>query len=226
MQIELLSSCGEGDSRYVVAASRPFLAGRDRPLVAYLAAATVGYNWLDVAEQAYRDLADVALVDVETMTAAAIDAVLDRAAMLLVSGGNTFVLNERLGRAGFHEPLRRRMHDGLPVVAFSAGTNLCGANILTSNDMNACGTSRFDGLAIVRYSVNVHYPTDPARRAERDERLREYHAFHANPILALEDGAWLSVGPGEIRLRRGRYWVLERGRDARALEEIGAAIPS
>ena len=64
VQIELLSAPGEGDSRYVLESSRPFLVGRDRPIVAYLAAATVGYNWLDVTEETYRGLAEVVLVDV------------------------------------------------------------------------------------------------------------------------------------------------------------------
>jgi dipeptidase E len=224
MQIELLSSPGEGDSRYIVEASRPILAGRDRPVVAYLAAATVGDNWLDVTQQTYRGLADVSLIDVETMTAAAIDAVLDHAAILLVSGGNTFVLNERLHRTSRREAVRRRMVDGLPTIAFSAGTNLCGANILTSNDMNVAATTHFDGLALVRYSFNVHYPTEATRRTDRDERLREYHAFQPNPILALEDGAWLSVGRDGVRVRRGRCWLWEKGAEKRPLE-AGAELP-
>jgi len=164
------------------------------------------------------------LIDVETMTPAVIDAALDRAAMLLVSGGNTFVLNERLHRAGLREALRRRIDDGLPVVAFSAGTNLCGVNVLTSNDMNVCATTHFDGLGIVRYSFNVHYPIETAQRADRDERLRHYQAFHANPILAIEDGAWLSVDRDGMRLRRGRCWLWEKGAEPRVLE-AGAALP-
>ena len=64
------------------------------------------------------------------------EAILRRAAAVYIPGGNTFLLNHRLHAGGLLPYLRKKIQTGLPVAAFSAGTILCGPNILTSKDMN------------------------------------------------------------------------------------------
>jgi dipeptidase E len=223
MELHLFSSPGERDIRYVLEASRPYLANHSNPTVAFLPAAAVGHNWLDYTKKAFKDLAAVALVDVETMTQAEIESILNRATLIYISGGNTFLLNHRLHKRGFIHLLRRKVVDGLPLVAFSAGTTICGPNVLTSNDMNMCETTFFSALSLVPFNFSVHYPADKPTRAERDEWLLEYHAFHSNSILALEDGAYLRIQTSDTVVLRGNCWLLARGQERQKVD-IGVPL--
>ncbi len=217
MQLHLFSSPGERDIRYIIEACRPYLIKQTQPLLAYLPAAAVGQNWLEYTEKAFKDLAEVALLDVETMNRAAVEAILDRAATLYIPGGNTFLLNHRLHTSGAFELIHQKAHAGLPIVGFSAGMILCGPNILTSSDMNMCATTHFTGLGLTPYNFDAHYPPSEQERTERDEWLEEYHVFYENPMLALEDGAYLRVTPYETTLMQGNGWLLEKGQTRRQL---------
>lgn len=215
MQLHLFSSPGEGDIRYILAASRPYLAAAPQPVVAYLPAASWRSNWLTYTEKAFADLGEVAYIDTETMSQAQIQAILDRATVIYVSGGNTFLLNHRLHHYGLLADLRRRLLAGLPLVAFSAGAIICGPNMLTTNDMNLCATTQFTSLNLVPYNFDMHYPTDDNARANQDDWLLDYHAYHDNPILALQDGAYLYVDERELTVKAGICWLLEKGQARR-----------
>jgi dipeptidase E len=124
-------------------------------------------------------------------------ATLAEAETLFMGGGNTYALLERLRRAGLLEAIRGRVAAGMPYAGASAGSNVAGPNILTTNDWNVVGLGRFDALALVGFNINPHYKeADPAMAAfseTRDDRIREYHAVNTNPVLGLEEGAWVIV---------------------------------
>jgi peptidase E len=217
MQLHLFSSPGERDIRYIVEASHPYLAAAAQPVIAYLPAASWRANWLEYTEKAFAGLGEVAYIDTETMPRAAIQMVLDRATVLYIPGGNTFLLNHRLHRYGLIDDLRQRLQAGLPLVAFSAGAILCGANVLTAKDMNLCATTNFTSLNLAPHNFAMHYPTDEATRAYLDDWLLDYHAYHDNPILALQDGAYLSVDKQELVVKAGVCWLLAKGQARRQL---------
>jgi dipeptidase E len=223
MQLHLLSVPGEGDIRYILTACRPYLQAQAKPLVAYFPAASYTDNWLEYTVKAFSGLAEVGYMDSETMSLSALEAILDRAGALYISGGNTFLLNHRLHESGLYEGIRQRVLAGLPLVGFSAGTILCGPNILTTNDMNVFGHSHFAGLDLLPYNFDVHYPTDDARRARQDEWLEQYHEVYNNPLLLLEDSAYLFVDSEQVVLRQGVCWVLEKGQKRRLMT---TALPS
>ena len=211
VDLHLLCLPGKQDIRYILDAARTCLAAQAEPTVAYLPAAAVGYDWLDYTEKAFAGLAALAYIGTETMPLDDIAAILDRAGLVYISGGNTFLLNHRLHRRGVFDLLRQKVLDGLPVVAFSAGTTLCGPNILTSNDINMCATTHFTALNLTPFNFSVHYPSEESARTETDAWLSGYHVYHGNPILALEDDAYLRVHDGEAVLVRGNGWLLEKG---------------
>jgi dipeptidase E len=222
MQLHLFSSPGEQDIRYIVEASRPYLTAAAQPMVAYLPAASWRSNWLTYTEKAFAGLGEIAYIDTESMSQIEMQAILDRATVLYISGGNTFLLNHRLHRGGLMDDLRRRLVAGLPLVAFSAGAILCGPNVLTANDMNGCATTHFDSLNLMPYNFDMHYPTDEVARANQDDWLLDYHAYHDNPILALQNGAYLYVDEHELAVRAGVCWLIEKGQ---ARRQLTGAIP-
>jgi len=221
MNLQLFSTPGD-DLQDILAACRLVLEGREDPLVAYLPAASLSAKWQDLTEKAFAGLARVAMINTELQTLPEMEAVLREAMLVYIPGGNTFLLNHRLHVSKLMEYLRKKIVAGLPVVAFSAGTVLCGPNILTSMDMNTVGTGYISGLNVTPFNFCVHYPMDEAGRAFRDDWLDDYHVFHENPVILLAEGAWVQVEEKKTTLVGGEAWILRKGQEK---EKIIPRVP-
>ncbi len=115
--------------------------------------------------------------------------------------------------------LRKKVQSGLPLVGFSAGTILCGPNILTANDMNTVATSYFDGLNLSPFNFFAHYPLDAYGQSVHDQWLADYHFFHDNPVIVLSDGAHVKVDGKKTILVQGEAWILRKDHEKEKLEE-------
>ena len=156
-------------------------------------------------------------------------AALDRVDAVFVGGGNTYVLLKRLRESGLLDAIRARALADTPYVGSSAGANLAGPTILTTNDWNVVALDRFEALGLVPFNVNPHYlETDPAMAPHsetRDDRIREYHVVNANPVLGLEEGAWLRVEDGVVTVGgAGRVKDFRRGIEGQ-WRRVGDRIP-
>ncbi len=211
MNLHLFSYPGENGIRHIVDASRPFLENKSEPVVAYLPVGTLFDTYQETTENAFHGLARVETINTEMMTLPEMEDILRRASVAYIPGGNTFLLNHRLHISKIVDTLRKKVAAGLPVVAFSAGTVLCGQNILTSNDMNIVPTTHFKGLQATPFNFNVHYPKDGPAQAEKDEWLDEYHVFQDNPVILLCDGASVRVNGRKAILEQGDAWLLRKG---------------
>jgi hypothetical protein len=83
--------------------------------------------------------------------------------------------------------------------------------------MNIVPTSYFKGLEATPFNFNVHYPDDEVRRAYKDEWLQEYFVFQDNPILLLEDGAYMRVEGKKTTLVNGPAWIMRPGQEKEKL---------
>lgn len=219
MQLHLLSTPGKDDLRYVIEASKPYLEVKHDPIVAYLPLASLyAERWLGVNESAFRGLAQIREVNAELMAQKEIESILRDAALVYITGGNTFLLTHRLHTSGVMPYLKRKIQNGLPVVCVSAGMILCGPNILTSKDMNTVETPHFDGLNLVPFNFFAHYADDAYGQSVQDEWLADYHFFHDNPVLILSDAAYVKVDGKKTTLVRGDAWVLRKGAEKEKLE--------
>jgi peptidase E len=221
MNLHLFSTPGKDDIRDILDAGRHYLEGKDDPVVAYLPAASLGDTYQELAGKAFRSLARLETINTELMTLPEMEAVLRSAALVYIPGGNTFLLNHRLHLSNIMEYLRKKVSAGLPLIAFSAGTVLCGPNILTCNDMNIVPTAYFSGLEATPFNFNVHYPDFEPASTERDEWLREYHVFHDNPVILMADSAYIRVEGRKITLVQGEAWILRKGKEKQKLDPGG-----
>jgi dipeptidase E len=213
MQLHLFSSPGEPFLADILAVTRQVLAGLVDPLVAYLPVAAEDRHFVRETKAAFRGLAEVRAIKPEIHSPASMRSVLIRAGLVYIPGGNTYLAALRLRRSGLTDELRQRIRAGLPLVGFSAGTVLCGADILTTNDANLCGCADFSGLGLVPYNFNVHYPSlEGEERRARDARLQAYAADHQRAVLALEDGAYVRVVNEHIEVVTGPVWKID-GKD-------------
>lgn len=227
MQLHLFSSPGEDDIRYIVEASRPYLEQKDDPIVAYMPLASLyAERWMEFHEKAFRGLAQLETINAELMDQREIENVLRRAALVYVPGGNTFLLNHRLHASGVMPYLRKKIHSGLPFVGFSAGTILCGPNILTAKDMNTVGTPHFESLNLIPFNFLVHYDSDGyGQSAVHDQWLADYHFFHDHPVIMLCDGAYVKVDGKKTTLVRGDAWILRKDEEKEKLEQGKVITP-
>jgi dipeptidase E len=150
---------------------------------------------------------------------------LNRVDALVIPGGNTYVLLKRLTQSGLLQALRDKISGGLPYIGSSAGANIVGPNILTTNDWNVVGLDDFAGLELVPFNINPHYVErgafDAPNSETRDSRIREYHQFRDNPVVAIEETGVIKVVDSVPILMKGRakifmpdsqqYWM-EKGK--------------
>ena len=121
-----------------------------------------------------------------------------------VGGGNTFCLVSELHRQGLMQAISRRATNGMPYMGWSAGSNVAGPTLCTTNDMPIVFPSSFDCMNLVPFQINPHYTDffDPKHGGEtRDDRLKEY--ITVNPqayCVAIREATALSLEGGNLRL--------------------------
>jgi peptidase E len=218
--LHLFSSPGKDDIRYIIEASQPYLEGKPDATVAYLPLASLyAERWRESTAESFKGLALLETIDAETMSLPAMEDIIRRAALVYIPGGNTFLLNHRLHVSRLMIFLRKKVQAGLPVLAFSAGTVLCGPNILTANDMNTVETSHFEGLNATPFNFFPHYAADAYGQSVQDEWLSDYHFFQDNPIVMMSDGAYVKVDGKKATLVRGEAWIWHKDHEKERLEE-------
>lgn len=136
-----------------------------------------------------------------------VKAVMD-AESVFTGGGNTFLLVTELYRNKLMGAIRERALEGMPYFGASAGSNIAGMTMKTTNDMPIIYPPSFDTLGLVPFTINPHY-TDPLPEGlqageTRAERLKEFHEWNDNPVVALRQEAMLLVGNGSILIKGGQ----------------------
>lgn len=142
---------------------------------------------------------------------------------IFIGGGNTFLLLKTMYDQELVTPLRERIHSGLPYMGTSAGSNIAGLSIGTSNDMPIVYPPSFKALSAVPLNINPHFPTkapDPTFKGEtRQERIAEFHFQNPQPVLGLTEDAWLRVRGEKMVVHGERPATIFRpGRDPEPCE--------
>ena len=124
---------------------------------------------------------------------------------VFVGGGNTFVLVNQLYKNNLLPTIKEVVENGTPYLGTSAGSNICGLTMNTSNDMPIVLPPSFKTLGFVPFNINPHY-LDPdlnsTHKGEtRETRIKEFHIFNTQPVIGLREGSWLAVKENTITLK-------------------------
>ncbi|GAA4826092.1 dipeptidase PepE [Algivirga pacifica] len=143
---------------------------------------------------------------------------IEEAQGVFTGGGNTFVLLKQLYDQGVLLPLRKRITEGMPYMGTSAGSNITGLTISTTNDMPIVYPPSFEALQVLPFNINPHYldpnPDSKHMGETRETRIKEFHYFNEQAVVGLREGSWLLVDGDQITLK-GTLPVrmFEKGKD-------------
>ena len=151
--------------------------------------------------------------------AAGAKALLASADGIFIGGGETFVLLGELYRTGQLQLIRDRVAAGVPYGGSSAGANVAGLLIGTTNDFPTAEIPSRTALGIFPAVINPHHPA-PASKADFDGRagkIKIYLQFNpTETVLGLANTSIARLHGGKVTLEAGLGWVYRVG-GARAL---------
>ncbi len=124
---------------------------------------------------------------------------------IYVGGGNTFVLLQTLYSKNLISALREKVSSGVPYLGSSAGSNIAGPNVQTTNDMPIVYPPSFESLDLIPFNINPHYKdpeTGSTHMGEtRETRIKEFHIYNTIPVIGLREGSWLDIQDEVIYLK-------------------------
>lgn len=142
---------------------------------------------------------------------------------IAVGGGNTFQLLHKLYQQDILQLIRKRVTDGIPYIGWSAGSNIAGETIRTTNDMPIVEPASFNALNLLPVQLNPHYSDykpEGFHGETRDMRLAEFMVLNpTTPIIALPEGTALKSSGGELTLLGSDGGYLFKGGNKTAIAE-------
>lgn len=130
---------------------------------------------------------------------------IENAKGIFTGGGNTFLLVSQLYKTKVIDMLETVVKNGTPYLGTSAGSNICGLTMNTTNDMPIVYPPSFRTLGFVSFNINPHYLdpiADSTHMGEtRETRIQEFHQFNPQPVVGLREGSWLALKGNSIKLK-------------------------
>ena len=129
---------------------------------------------------------------------------IEQADGIIVSGGNTWVLNKTLHDLGIVGAIRYAvLQRNVPYIGWSAGTNVACPTIRTTNDMPIVTSVVLPSLNLVPFQINPHYveaKLEGHQGETRDERIQEFLLMNKHEcVVGLPEGTGLQYCEGQLR---------------------------
>ncbi len=203
----MLSSSRQGDEAYLEHARSLILAHlgsiRDLLFIPY-AAVTQSYdNYVSAVASALPECNVTGLHTFDNPMLAINNAEANNQA-IVVGGGNTFHLMHTIYQQNLLAPLQHAIAESTPYIGWSAGSNIFGQSIRTTNDMPIVEPKSFNALNVVPFQLNPHYSDyhPPGHNGEtRDQRLAEFTVLNpSTPVVAIREGTALSLSQQKLTL--------------------------
>ena len=209
------SSSREGNGAYLETAApaiNKFLG--NAPLnIAFIPFASVNPDY-EVYANMVRNGLEGLPYNIKTVNTENAKAIIENADAIMVGGGNTFKLLHNLYDLQLMELIKNKVNNGTPFIGWSAGSNIAGATICTSNDMPIINPGSFIALGFLPFQINPHYynlPVAGFNGETRDQRLAEFLQLNPSiPVVALPEGTALLQEEGCLKLMGNKNAFLFR----------------
>ncbi|HWR13610.1 MAG TPA: dipeptidase PepE [Terriglobales bacterium] len=142
---------------------------------------------------------------------------------IFIGGGNTFRLLNTLYKLDLISAIRARVEAGMPYMGSSAGSNVAGLSIKTTNDMPIVQPPSFEAIGLLKIQINPHYldadPNSTHMGETREQRLKEYLEENDVPVVAIREPAMLRVENDRVQLKGAKgARIFRRGMEPYELE--------
>lgn len=171
-----------------------FLSGCQKVIFIPYAGVTIDYP--SYTEQVNKGLIETGIKVTSIETVGNKKEAIESADAVVVGGGNTFVLLKKMYENKLIELIKEKVKEGTKYVGWSAGSNVSGKGINTSNDMPIAYPPSFEALGLVPWMINPHY-TDKVIEGHNGEsrmqRLKEFLVVNSEEVLTMEEGSGVLV---------------------------------
>ncbi|MDN6310775.1 MAG: dipeptidase PepE [Flavobacteriaceae bacterium] len=138
---------------------------------------------------------------------------------IFTGGGNTFLLCKMLHDLKLMTPLADQIKSGTSYLGTSAGSNICGLNMQTTNDMPIVYPPSFETMGLLNFNINAHYldpnPDSTHKGETRETRLKEFQAQNKTNVIGLREGSYILAKDGSLTLEGDlEARIFEHGKDA------------
>ena len=120
---------------------------------------------------------------------------LNSAIGIFTGGGNTFLLVKTLHEENLMQVVKENVENGTPYLGCSAGSNIGGLNMKTTNDMPIVYPPSFECMGLVPFNINPHYldpnPDLKHNGETRETRIKEFLTQNDTKVVGLREGNWI-----------------------------------
>jgi dipeptidase E len=213
-RILAISSSRSGPSGYLESAApliKKFL--KDAHHIAFIPFASVDSHYQRYTERV-REAMKGLKPEIHTVLPEDAETVLKDCDAIMVGGGNTFKLLHDIQHWHLEDLILGKVKTGVPYIGWSAGANITGPAIGTTNDMPVIEPQSFKALGIFPFQINPHYinlETEGFNGETRDQRLEEYLQMNAGiTIVGLPEGTALQQEGGSLKFMGDKPGILFR----------------
>ncbi len=212
-KIQTILLHGGGHTRFFHSVLKDTIGDRSILFIPYARPSGITYKqYTDSVSKSFKDKFEISGIEEYKNPKEAVR----NAEAIYVGGGNTFVLITALYKYGLLEEIKRKVKNGTPYIGVSAGANVAGKTIMTTNDMPIAYPPSFKAIGLVPFIINPHYPKFIPAKAigeTREVRIREYLAFNKGFVVALNEGTMLQIIGNRVKVKGiGKVSIFKRNK--------------